>query len=407
MDDIELLREYVQRQSEEAFALLVSRHINLVYSVALRKTGNAHAADEITQAVFIILARKAKTLRQRTILSGWLYQTARLTASNYLRAEARRVRREQEAYMQSVSNETEPELWPQIAPLLDDAMSRLSEKDRNAVVLRFFENKSLREIGATLQLSEDAAKMRVGRAVEKLKVLFAKRGVVFSAGSMAAAISLNSIQAAPQTLAAVTVGSACKAAAADSTLLLAKSTQQIVTWLHWKTYVAIIAMFVIGAGTTLVALNPRVHAFAFGESPSSPASMLIVPKTSVGGVRAGMTAEQVITELGPPDITTGTRHVLHYVRQGFSVVCDRETGQVGAVFCGDALGLSGSMTKAFKGSTAQGIGMGSSHADVVTAYGPPTDATQTEKNLESLKYVPLGLNFLLRNDKVVYIDVDF
>ena len=135
---MELLRQYADRNSDEAFAALVARHVNLVYAAALRKTGNADAAAEITQAVFIILSKKAGRLSQRTILSGWLYQTTRLAAANFLRTEIRRVRREQEAYMQSLANETEPELWPQMAPLLEDAMGQLREKDRNAIALRFF-----------------------------------------------------------------------------------------------------------------------------------------------------------------------------------------------------------------------------------------------------------------------------
>src|SRR5207249_3644831 len=100
VDDIELLRRYAKLKSEEAFAALVSRHINMVYSVALRNVGNAHQAEEITQAVFIILAKKSASLRQGTILSGWLYQTARLTAANYWKTEIRRTHREQEAHMQ-------------------------------------------------------------------------------------------------------------------------------------------------------------------------------------------------------------------------------------------------------------------------------------------------------------------
>jgi len=160
MDDITLLREYAETDSETAFAHLVGRYINLVYSTALRSVGNAHAAEEITQAAFIILSKKARNLSNRTILSGWLYQTTRLTAANFLRGEIRRQRREQEAYMQSLLNEPEPEIWPQIAPLLDTAMELLGEKDRNAIVLRYFENKNLGEVGLALGASEDAAKMR-------------------------------------------------------------------------------------------------------------------------------------------------------------------------------------------------------------------------------------------------------
>src|SRR6185295_5672350 len=101
-DDIELLRQYAEEQSEAAFETLVKRHVNLVYSAAQRSVDNGHQAEEITQAVFIILARKARSLRRGTILSGWLYQTARLTAANFRRSEIRRAQREQEAHMQSV-----------------------------------------------------------------------------------------------------------------------------------------------------------------------------------------------------------------------------------------------------------------------------------------------------------------
>ena len=144
LDDISLLRRYAEQNSEEAFAELVSRHVNKVYSVALRHTQNLHQAEEITQAVFVILASKAGRLGKRVVLSGWLYQTARLTAITFIRSEVRRVRREREAHMQNLLNEKESDLWPQIAPLLDAAMSGLNEADRVAVVLRFFDGKSFK-----------------------------------------------------------------------------------------------------------------------------------------------------------------------------------------------------------------------------------------------------------------------
>lgn len=122
LDDQRLLMEFARRKSEAAFAALVARYVNLVYSTALRSTRNPHKAEEITQAVFIILARKAGGLRCGTILSGWLYQTARLTAANFVKSEIRRHHREQEAYMQAQLNDSDAATWEQLAPLLDEAM---------------------------------------------------------------------------------------------------------------------------------------------------------------------------------------------------------------------------------------------------------------------------------------------
>ena len=174
-DDLTLLREYARRNSEAAFAALVSRHVNLVYSVALRSVRDPHLAGEITQAVFIILARKADSLGDKTILPGWLCRTARYASANALTIQRRRQHREQEAFMQSQledlsrQSEATAETWNQIAPLLDGAMEQLGQKDHDALVLRFFENKTFAEVGAALDASEDAAKMRVNRALEKLR----------------------------------------------------------------------------------------------------------------------------------------------------------------------------------------------------------------------------------------------
>ena len=255
-DDSQLLRDFTERQSDAAFAALVTRHVNLVYSVALRQTGNPHAAEEITQAVFIILARKAASLGPKTVLSGWLYQTARLTAANYLRGQIRRQQREQEAYMQSLSNEAEPDAWPQIAPMLDDALGKLGERDRHAIVLRFFENKSLGEVGAALGASEDAAKMRVNRALEKLRKIFSKRGVTLTATFIAGAVSANSVQAAPMGLAVTVMATAAKGAAVSgSTLALIKGALKIMVWTKAKTAIVVGAGVLLAAGTTTVVLT--------------------------------------------------------------------------------------------------------------------------------------------------------
>ncbi len=241
MEDMELLGEYATRNSEQAFATIVSRHINLVYSVALRHAGNPHQAEEITQAVFIVLAKKAGSLRKGTVLSGWLFHAARMTASNFLRTELRRARREQEAYMQSTLTGTATDQdWKQIAPLLDTAMAGLGEKDRNAIVLRYVEGKDLKEVGVALGASEDAAKKRVSRAVEKLRGFFSKRGVMLSSAALAGAISANAMQAAPVGLAATVAATAVKGTVATaSTLTLVKGTLKLMAWTKVKIAVGV------------------------------------------------------------------------------------------------------------------------------------------------------------------------
>jgi uncharacterized protein (TIGR03435 family) len=258
VDDIELVRRYAQDNSEEAFATLVSRYINMVYSIALRHVHNSHQAEEITQAVFIILARKSRSIRPGTILSGWLYQTARLTAANYLRTEIRRSHREQEALMQSISNEPQPRLdaWQQIAPLLDNAMADLSERDRNAIVLRFFNAKNFKEVGVALGTSEDAAKMRVSRALEKLRTFFGKRGVSLSAAVLSGTLTASSTQAAPIGLTlSVTAAVVKGSTAAASSLTFVNEILKIMAWTKLKTVTLAGVGVLLTAGTATVTVK--------------------------------------------------------------------------------------------------------------------------------------------------------
>jgi len=178
--DARLLEQFARNGSEEAFAALVQRHIALVHSVALRHTANAQHAQDITQAVFVILVpRKAGSLGHRTVLPGWLYHTARLTAANLQRAETSRIRREQEAFMQSQLEESVNDaLWRELSPQLDEAMAGLGTSERDALVLRYFQNQSMAEVGEFLGLAENTAQKRVSRALEKLRAFFTKRGTV-------------------------------------------------------------------------------------------------------------------------------------------------------------------------------------------------------------------------------------
>jgi uncharacterized protein (TIGR03435 family) len=256
LDDHQLLEQFARGQSDQAFTALVARHVNLVYSTALRFTANPHHAEEVTQAVFIILARKAVNLSPRIVLSGWLYQAARLTASNFVKREIRRQHREQEAFMQSTANETDSGAWQQIAPLLDEAMGRLGEADRNAVVLRFFENKTAAEVAVTLKTTEAAAHKRVSRALEKLRKFFTKRGVTLSAALIAGTVSANSVHAAPVGIIGGICAAAGKGAAlGTSTSTLVKGVLKLMAMTKVKLAVAVTMGVLLAAGTTTVAVK--------------------------------------------------------------------------------------------------------------------------------------------------------
>ena len=180
--DQELLRDYAEHDSEPAFTALVSRHVNLVYSAALRMVRDTHLAEDVTQATFIALAQNSRKLAGRSVLSGWLHRTAQNIAANVVRSEVRRRAREQKAAMNEC-NATEPDtLWDQIAPQLDIALAALGEADRDALMLRYFERKSAREMGPILGITEEAAQKRVNRAAERLRAFFAARGVTAISG---------------------------------------------------------------------------------------------------------------------------------------------------------------------------------------------------------------------------------
>ena len=259
---MELVRDYAAHQSEQAFETLVSRHVSLVYSAALRQVHDPHLAEEITQAVFIILARKSGSLTAKTILSGWLYRTACYTAKDALRGQRRRQHYEQEAYMQSTLQEAQADpAWQELSPLLDEAMMHLGQGDRDALVLRFFEKKNLREIGAASGMSEDAAKKRVSRALEKLRKYFLKRGVTSAAATIASAISANSVQAAPVGLAKTISAAALAkgAATSTSTLTLVKGATKLMAWTKVKSMIVTGVAAILVVGTTSVTVETVKH----------------------------------------------------------------------------------------------------------------------------------------------------
>lgn len=200
--DLDLLRRFARENAQDAFAEVVRRHLNLVFSAALRQVRSPQLAEEVAQSVFADLARNARKLKPDTILPSWLYSVTRRTAIDAIRKESRRRLREQTAVEMNDMNATAND-WTQIAPLLDDAMAALDETDRSAILLRYFENKNLREVGESLGTSDDVAQKRVSRAVERLREFFSKRNVTIGASGLAVLISANGVQSAPVGLSAV------------------------------------------------------------------------------------------------------------------------------------------------------------------------------------------------------------
>jgi RNA polymerase sigma factor (sigma-70 family) len=202
LDDQQLLRRYTAEGSETAFRELVERHLNLVYSAALRRVGNdAHLAQDVAQLVFADLARKARSLASNVVLAGWLHRASRYAAAQLMRTNQRRQQREQEAVaMNDLKSESTD--WAILRPTLDDALDQLNQTDRDALLLRFFEQHSLAEVGLKLGTNEDAARKRVSRALDKLRAILVRRGLTTTGAALSAVISAHAVQLAPAGLAA-------------------------------------------------------------------------------------------------------------------------------------------------------------------------------------------------------------
>lgn len=216
IDDAELLRRYAENRSEDAFTELVRRHLNIVYGAALRRSGgDAHRAADVAQLVFTELARQASVLKAHTGLTGWLYATTRNKAIDTIRSEQRRQNRELEAQiMHEPSSPGAVDVdWNRLKPVLDDVLDDLNDDDREAVLLRFFQELSFSEIGATLQVSEDAARMRVSRSLDKLRAALSRRGVTSTTAALTVALAGQVGMAAPTGLVATVATAALTGAA--------------------------------------------------------------------------------------------------------------------------------------------------------------------------------------------------
>ncbi len=222
MDDRELLGEFLAHHSEKAFTGLVERHVNLVYATALRVVGNRAAAQDVAQAVFILLARRAWMVRDGNALAGWLYRAAYRTAVDAVRSEQRRRAREAEAMNRINDTMSSQTALEKISPWLDEALQALSPAEQNAVMLRYFEGKSLGEVGRALAVSEQAAHKRVTRAVEKMRAHFVRRGLAVGAGVVAEVMNAQAAQLAPAGLAAQMAANSLAAGSAGTGGILLK-----------------------------------------------------------------------------------------------------------------------------------------------------------------------------------------
>lgn len=248
-NDHQLLRDYTEHRSESAFTELVRRHVDLVYSTALRMVCDAHLAGDVTQSVFIAFAKNAHQLLDRTALEGWLHGTTRNLAANTVRAEVRRRNHEQEAVIMTEILSTGSEVnWEHIALHLDAALSELSEPERDALLLRYFKNQDFRTVGAILGISDDTAQKRVSRALEQLRDYFAKRKITVGASGLAVLLSANAVQAAPAGLAVTISAAALAGTAATTSTLIAATTKTIAMTALQKTLVTATLAVLASAG---------------------------------------------------------------------------------------------------------------------------------------------------------------
>ncbi len=221
-EELQILQNFAQTGSQDAFAQLARRYVDVVYSAARRQVRNdAHAAEDITQAVFLLLARKARAIPTDRPLSAWLLRVTAYCAANARRKQDRQKLYERRSAMAADTSKQggrsgdDPD-WELLSPLLDQGISKLPAADRDAVLLRFIEKKSLRQIAEVLDISEEAAQKRVTRAVDKLRDFFHRRGVVtMSAAGLAVLLASQSVRAAPVGLATSVASTAAGATAAN------------------------------------------------------------------------------------------------------------------------------------------------------------------------------------------------
>ncbi len=282
MDDREALAQFAATGSNEAFARLVDQHVDLVYSVARRALSDPHAADDATQAVFIILAGKARSLPSRVLLSSWLFRTTVYVCRNARRIAARRNAHERKAALMhsEIVNPSAPPVWEQLSPILNEAVESLGRSDRDAILLRYFERKEVAEIGALLGISEAAARKRLSRAVERLGEFFRSRGIDAPVAAIDAGLLAGAIIAAPHAVRTAAAASALGASSTSTTsagaLTLAKGAL-LVTAKTKLAAIAALVLLLIGSTTAIVLIVTSKN-----ETTTTTISSTVMTTSSTG-----------------------------------------------------------------------------------------------------------------------------
>ncbi len=260
-DDYQLLDRYARTRDEAAFAEIARRYVNIVYTAAVRRVGDRHVAEDVTQAVFVILASKPRSVRTTAPLSAWLLRTVGYAAANAKKMERRRRGHETEAAARAAAsgaasaNPSDVLVWQEVAAEIDDAVLKLPAPDRRAILLRYFEHRAVREIAAALNVSEGATKQRLNRAVEKLRQRLNRRGATFApagAAGLATLLSANAVVAAPSSVAGAATSAVAAAGCAAASLTIAKGAIAMMSWTKVKAVVVVLAVAsVVGTGAII------------------------------------------------------------------------------------------------------------------------------------------------------------
>ena len=287
MSDRDLLRRYVERDSAAAFGQLVEKHMSLVYGVCRRDVRDAQLAEDVTQVVFVLLARKASTLANRASVSGWLFKTARFVSRNAVRKEAVRRSAEQHLSLMVEIEASDHAAWRTLEPMLNDGLSNLKSTDRDAVVMRYLEGLSYREMSDALGVSEDLARIRTSRAIEKLRRHLTRRNVTIASAILAALLMENAAEAAPANCSSTILATTAALTTGKPTTIIAS---------HTIARIKIAVDNIIGAAVRRQVATAVAVGLASGAAAATMVVLLPAPTFTVS--RTATTAQVASTSVG-------------------------------------------------------------------------------------------------------------